>query len=284
VSTHPARRLWQVLEPLHGVVYFSPGVREAGTGVGLKGFWDTYFAFRAAPLGPVAAGTVLAAFAGFHPAMVARALPSAWSRATPDACLQARLALCVEALRTAGVDEAACAEAVPVLREAVVSADPTGRPLFAANAEQPVPDDPVGAVWHLATCLREHRGDGHVAALVVHGVSGLEAHLLQVARGTFDADTIRRARGWDEGEWEACAQSLHRRGFLGNDGALTASGRALLDDVERRTDDAHWHGALAVLGDAEVDAVARALTPAATAVWRAGWIPHVSPTGLPRPV
>jgi hypothetical protein len=83
VRAHPARRLWATLETLHDVTYFADGVRPAGVALGLKGFWMTYFAFRAAPLGPVPAAVVIAAFGGFRPAMVARALPDAWSRTTP---------------------------------------------------------------------------------------------------------------------------------------------------------------------------------------------------------
>ena len=90
MSSAAARRLWWTLEPLHDVVYFAPGVREAGVGLGLRGFWMTYFAWRAAPLGPVPAAPVVAMFAGFHPGTVARALPEAWSRTTPQACLRAR--------------------------------------------------------------------------------------------------------------------------------------------------------------------------------------------------
>jgi hypothetical protein len=90
VPDHPARRLWAALETLHDVTYFAEGVRPAGIALGLRGFWMTYFAFRAAPLGTVPAGPVVAAFAGFQPVMVAKALPDAWSRTTPQACLDAR--------------------------------------------------------------------------------------------------------------------------------------------------------------------------------------------------
>ena len=55
MSTHPARRLWAALETLHDVTYFADAVRPAGIELGLKGFWMTYFAWRAAPLGPVPA-------------------------------------------------------------------------------------------------------------------------------------------------------------------------------------------------------------------------------------
>ena len=85
MSSHPARRLWAALETLHDVTYFAPEVRAAGMAQGLKGFWMTYFAWRAAPLGPVPAAPVVAMFAGFHPGTVARALPEAWSRASRHA-------------------------------------------------------------------------------------------------------------------------------------------------------------------------------------------------------
>jgi hypothetical protein len=36
----------------------------------------------------------------------------------------------------------------------------------------------VARLWHAATLLREHRGDGHIAALVIGGIGGTEAHVL----------------------------------------------------------------------------------------------------------
>ena len=172
VTDHAARRLWLSLETLHDVVYFAPGVRGIGMDLGLRGFWMTYFAFRAAPLGPVGPAVVVAVFAGFHPHMVARALPDAWSRVSPQVCLTARAEVSAEALRAAGADPAACRTAVGLLAPVAAAADATGRPLFAANATVPLPDDPFAALWQVATTLREHRGDGHVAALVAAGSAG----------------------------------------------------------------------------------------------------------------
>ena len=111
MSDHPARRLWATLETIHDVVYFAPGVRDAGVGLGLRGFWMTYFAFRAAPLGAVGAEPVIACFAGFESGIVAKALPDAWSRTTPEACLDARRSVSVDALTAAGIDESSCAAA-----------------------------------------------------------------------------------------------------------------------------------------------------------------------------
>ncbi|OLF14893.1 SCO6745 family protein [Actinophytocola xanthii] len=278
---HPARRLWASLEPLHDVVYFAPTVRDTGKTLGLRGFWMTYFAFRAAPLGAVGPGPVLATFAGFEPSMVAKALPDAWTRTTPAACLAARLEVSAAALRGL-VDEQACGEVVPVLAPVLAAADPTGRPLYAANAGLPLPADEVGALWQLATTLREHRGDGHVAALVANGVTGLEALLLQTGAGTFPDEVLRTVRGWSEQWWSAAAAGLRERDLLTGDGALTSVGRALLDDVEARTDAASWNGCLAALGEEGARRLVEVLAPSVEAVWSSGILPEVNPTGLRR--
>jgi hypothetical protein len=280
-SMHPARRLWTALEPLHGVVYFAPGVRDAGIKIGMRGFWMTYFAFRAAPVGPAGAGTVVAMFAGFEPGMVFKALPDAWSRADTATCLAARSEVSVAALREAGVDESACADAVALLRPVAGSADPTGRPLYAANASLPLPDDTVAALWQLATTLREHRGDGHVAALVSHGVTGLEALVLQVGAGKFPAELMRSVRGWSVADWDVAARALRSRGLLEPDGRLTPWGREFLDAVEERTDERAWTGGLSTLGEDGVEKVLALLRPSVTALWRSGMLPEVNPTGLP---
>ncbi len=126
MPAHPARRLWAALETLHDVTYFAPEVRPAGMAQGLKGFWMTYFAWRAAPLGPVPAAPVVAMFAGFHPGTVARALPEAWSRTTPQACLAARAAVSAAALRDVGADPEACGRAAAMLAPVAAAADSNG--------------------------------------------------------------------------------------------------------------------------------------------------------------
>ena len=283
MSSHPARRLWAALETLHDVTYFAPEVRAAGMAQGLKGFWMTYFAWRAAPLGPVPAAPVVAMFAGFHPGTVARALPEAWSRATPRACLEARAAVSAAALRDAGADPEACARAAAVLAPVAAAADPTGRPLGAANAALELPGDPLGRLWQLATTLREHRGDGHVAALVNEGITGLQAHLLQSASGHMPREVLQRARvGWTDEDWAGAADALRDRGLLsaGPGLALTPAGRAVLDTVEARTDERAWDGGLAALGEHGAEEVLALLRPSVRAVAGSGMLPAISPTGL----
>lgn len=274
---HTARRLWTTFEPLHGVTYFTPDVRDAGKALGLRGYWDTYFAFRAAPLGPVSAPGVVAMFAVFAPDMVARSLPSAWSRASAQDCLAARSAVAARVLRKVGVSEPACAEAVAKLSPMTLAV--TARPLGTANAVLPLPEDPVAALWQLTTTLREHRGDGHMAALVAAGLSGLDATQLQLPRSGYGAEEMRQLRGWSSDEWAAARESLNERGLLAGD-ALTEAGAAVLDSVEDLTDSLAWQGGLSSV---PVDEVVELLAPSVAAVWDSGLMPVTNPIGVARP-
>ncbi|WP_435155569.1 SCO6745 family protein [Amycolatopsis sacchari] len=275
------RELWTVLEAIHDVTYFAPEARAAHEAVGLRGFWRGYFAMRAAPLGEAGAGTVTAVFHNFAPSFVARAVPEVWTMASPAQALAARTEGVVAALRAhlPGLDAEPLAEVTAVLRRIVRSAHCEGRPLAAANAALDWPEDPVAALWHATSVLREHRGDGHVALLVSEGISGLEAHVL---RDAVDGSRhlMLRSRGWTEEEWQAAAARLTTRGLLA-DGGLSAEGRRLREHIERRTDElaAQPYAAATEAELHELDAVlrplAKALVPAV--------VPTPNPVGAPEP-
>ena len=93
-------------------------------------------------------------------------MPAIWEVAKPAAVLAVRVSSAVAALRRYGVadDLPGVDEAAELAGTAARSAPLDGRPLFAANAALPWPDTPAAALWHATTLLREHRGDGHVAA------------------------------------------------------------------------------------------------------------------------
>ncbi|MBM2615752.1 hypothetical protein JIG36_09315 [Actinoplanes sp. LDG1-06] len=232
-----ARRMWALFEPLHAVVYFAPLSAEAFTQAGLTGFWRRYFAGRAAALGAVGAGPVVAAFFGFAPAMVSRALPDVWSRISPAAALEARRVGATAAL-TGLFDGLEVGRAAELLAEAARAADFSGRVLAAAHADLPWPDDPVGKLWHAATILREHRGDGHVAALLTAGVDGCES---LAWRAALDGGRLREvtqpARGWTDDEWQAATGRLRERGWVDADGTATGAGRDAYAKVEQLTDE-----------------------------------------------
>jgi hypothetical protein len=277
-----ARRFFDRFEPVHGVTYFAPEARAALDGLGYRGYWMGYFAARSAPLGMVPPEVVTAIFYNFAPERVAKALPAAWQIAGPEAALQARQDSAVAALRRYGltVDENVTTAAGLAAR-AVRQAPLDGRPLFAANRALPWPDDPLAALWHAATLLREHRGDAHVALLSAAAVSGRESNVLQAAAGLIPRDYIARTRDYDDATWRHHEEQLAGRGLLNDDGTLTEAGRELKDAIESTTD-ALALSALDALSDDEVEALFQALTPITRAVVAGGDVPAVTPMNLRR--
>ena len=277
-----ARRLYDRFEPVHAVTYFAPEARAALDGLGYRGFWMGYFAARSAPLGIVPTEVVTAIFYNFAPERVAKALPTAWQIAGPEAALRARQESAVAALRRYGITaDESVRTATKLAGKAARQAPFDGRPLFAANLALPSPDDPLAALWHATTLLREQRGDAHVAVLAAAGVSGRESNVLHAAAGGVPRDYMARARDYDEAAWRHHEERLAERGLLNNDGSLTAAGRQLKDDIESSTDTLAL-SALDALSDDEVEALFQALTPIARAVIAGGDVPAVTPMSLRR--
>lgn len=231
-----ARAAHQVLEPIHATVYFQAEAKSAYEAIGLKGYWMGYFASRAAAMGPVPPEIVIATFYNFAPQMVRRAIPDAWRFSSVERVLAARyeIARTATELLTGGGD---LTEAADLAERAARAASTEGRALFAAHAGLPWPDEPALRLWHAATLLREHRGDGHVALLLAQGVDGLEAHLLHAAAGKIDAAQQRQHRGWTDEDWAAAAERLRARGLLDAEQRFTDAGRAFKERLEQRTDE-----------------------------------------------
>ncbi|TQK27111.1 hypothetical protein [Arthrobacter sp. SLBN-53] len=279
-STTVARRLFDRLEPVHAVTYFAPEARAALDGLGFRGFWSGYFAARSAPLGPVSPEVVTAVFYNFAAHRVAKALPAAWEIAAPHTVLAARENAAVAALRRYGLAEG-IDTAAELLGAAARSATPGGRPLFAANLALPWPEEPLAQLWHAATLLREHRGDGHVAVLQVLGISGRESNVLHAAAGRVPAEMIKRSRDYDEALWQEQIDRLAARGLLDGTGALTDAGRDLKAEIEDATDRLALP-AFDVLGETDLGTLFRALTPLTRLVIDGGDVPAATPMGLDR--
>jgi hypothetical protein len=284
-SPGTARRLWALAEPFHALTYFAPECREAAERVGVRGFWNGYFATRAAPLGAVGAEVVTAVFYNFAPQFVARRVPAVWADVTPAAALDARLSGVDAAVRRVlGEDWPAspeAAEAADLAATAAAGVDLPGRPLAAANTGVAVPDEPHLRLWQALTSLREHRGDGHTVALVQREVDGVAAHVLAAAAGRSGREWLMRARGWDDAAWEGAVERLAERRWLA-DGGLTAEGLAMVAAIEADTDRLAlrpWQA----LGDAGCDRLAQLLTPVRRAVVAAGDWPSGNPIGVPDP-
>ncbi|ROP27779.1 SCO6745 family protein [Couchioplanes caeruleus] len=235
-----AREAWRFAEPLHAMVYFVPESAERFEALGLSSRAG-YFAARGGAFGPVGPGPVIASFYNFHPGLVARFLPEIWTKVSPAAAIEARLAAADAALErglggdTLRSDEVA--EAATLARRAADSATAhmAGRPLYAAHADLEWPKEPHLVLWHAQTLLREFRGDGHVAALLLAGLSGLESMVLHTASGEASEGFLRSSRGWSRDEWAAAAETLRSRGLMTGDD-ITDEGRALRARLEADTD------------------------------------------------
>ncbi|TFD23245.1 SCO6745 family protein [Cryobacterium lyxosi] len=276
---HRVRALWTLFEPIHAVTYFSPEAREAFADIGLTRYWDGYFAGRAAPLGAVIAAPVVAIFSGFAPFLVERVLPAVWSTVTVDRVLDARSRGAAETLRNFVPDERSVTEAADVLAQAAARIDTIGRPLAAANSALPVESDPYRRLWQAAATLREHRGDGHVIALVEGGIAGISTIVLRSAVD-IDATSVRKARGWTEEQWATEVDELSARGLLAGQGQITEKGTAALDRAEQVTNRLAvrpWSG----VTEDEIADVARTLAPIARACQTV--FPFPNPIGMPQP-
>ncbi|MFG3059129.1 hypothetical protein ACGFYM_11100 [Streptomyces sp. NPDC048231] len=235
------RQLWHLLEPLHALLYYAPEAFEeaAALGYGIGERWPSYFPYRAAPLGAVGGERAASAFYSFSPRMVAENIVPAWRVARPEAVLKARERAVDRVYRSIlsdRVDSPELARAAALARRAAEAANTAGRPLAAANAELPWPRAPHQQLWHAATILREHRGDGHLAALLVAGLDPVESLVSFAAIGAASVERFE-SRGWTSQEWAAARDRLVARGLVNQDGTATEAGRELRRRVEQHTDE-----------------------------------------------
>jgi hypothetical protein len=233
-------RAHRAVEPLHSHMYFAPEHDEQFSALGLRPGRMSYFAGRAAPMGAVGAGVVTATFYNFSPSLVAHMIPRAWTLTSPEQVVATRWDVARASLsRLLGEDAAGSpemTELADLLREACAVLSPEGRPLYAGHADLPWPDEPLLQVWHGATLLREHRGDGHIAALLHADLNGLEALITHTATGRgFTLPAAKATRGWSEEEWAAESAALVERGLL-DDTGLTPEGKDLRARIEAETD------------------------------------------------
>lgn len=272
-----ARRTWMTLEPIHGMVYFTPFGPPIYESVGLEGRGQ-YFATRAAAFGRVSPEVVTSTFFNFAPALVRSAMTTVWDRVTPEEVLAARLRVVAASLRGAAPDliandatKRAAELATIAARSACERVD--GKPLFAAHASLAWPTEPHLALWHAQTLLREYRGDLHIALLLTEGLSGLDALITHGATGVVPLAMLQQLRGWSEDEWHAGIDSLRSRGIITpGEVGLTEKGAALRQRLEDRTDELSAD-AWAVLGDDGCRELRACARPLSAAVIEAGWSP-----------
>jgi hypothetical protein len=270
-----ARQTWRTLEPIHGMVYFAQEPKECYAAIGVTNDRMGYFASRSAPMGAVPADVVIATFFNFNPDLIRRVIPAAWDITTPQQILAARLDGADRALRRAmgdGIGNPEVKEAAGLARQAAEKAcqHPEGRPLFAGHAELPWPDEPHLVLWHAQSLLREYRGDAHVAALLLDGLTGIEALLIHGATGDVPPAALQSSRAWPDDAWANAVAGLHARGWVSKDGTeLTDEGREHRRWVEDRTD-ALSVGPYEVLGEDGCSRLRQLARPVSKAIVEGG--------------
>jgi hypothetical protein len=240
--THTARRMFELLEPICLVTFFADECNEELAALGHRTYWDGYFASRAAPLGRVPAQVVHAAFYNFAEGEAARHIPSAWEKIPPEASVAARQRGSAASLRRILGAEVAgspgLARVADLTTKAATSAPTEGRMMYAGMRTLPIPGDPVERLWHSATMLREHRGDGHIAALLGERIGGTEAHVLSALdMGIHPAESFGRIHHLPKPRLAAVMAGLRERGLVDADGRFTDAGRDAKRRIEARTDE-----------------------------------------------
>ena len=231
-------RMFELVEPI-ATITFSTMPNEAFLALGMRDYWDGYFAGRAAPLGLAPAEVVHTVFYNFAEGEVARHIPWVWEKTTPEEALAVRERSSAAALRQRIgelADSPGLVRTADLATRAAVSAPTAGRPLYAGLRALDVPEEPVARLWHAATLLREHRGDGHNAALLAHGIGGTEAHVLLALSFGMKAEEFGRTHHLPKAQLAAVVDGLRGRGLVAADGSLTGAGRAIRERIEILTD------------------------------------------------
>ena len=224
-----ARRMFELLEPICLVTFFADECNEEMAALGHRTYWDGYFASRAAPWDWPLQHVVHAAFYSFAEGEAARHIPSAWETIPPEASIAARERGSTASLRRILGDELAhspsLTRAADLTTKAATSAPTAGRVMYAGMRTLPVPSDPVAPGAALCTTLREHRCDGHVAALVGARIGGTEAHVLSALdMGIHPPESFGRIHHLPKKRLAEVMDGLRERGLVDADGCFTDAG------------------------------------------------------------
>ena len=260
-------RMFELTEPIVTVA-FSQVPTEAFLALGMRNYWDGYFAGRAAPLGLAPAEVVHAVFNNFADGEVARHIPWVWGKTTPQEAIAVRERSSAAALRQKIgelADSPGLVRVADLATRAAVSAPTEGRALYAGLRALDVPEEPVARLWHAATLLREHRGDGHNNALVANGIGGTEAHVLVALSLGMKAEEFDRTQHLPKAQLAVVVDGLRGRGLVDGAGSLTDAGLQTRERIEGLTDELAAP-AYDVLTADELDELVAAFEPIAAAV------------------
>lgn len=233
VGSTPARRLRDALEPIATQGWWSRPAGERLMALSVD-FFPGYVWGRAAALGEPTGAVVAATFGVFEPAMIT-AVYEAGRAAVPRAEILAARAEGAAASISAVAGDDECAAIADPLLVALDGLDGLGRSLFASLRALDRPSSATGRLWRAAELVREHRGDGHLVALIGAGLGAAEANVLTELWLGFDLGEYSGTRGFGPDALAAAVAELEERGWLSG-GALTDVGREARTAVEAATD------------------------------------------------
>ena len=278
-----ARRLRATVEPIAGIVYFAPEIHaefEAlgfGPGVGGEGYLTLaevsgYYCSRAGCMGQVPGEVAVAAFGVFNPKLMVPAVVRGWSIAGVDDVLAARERGATAALQRIVGEPDGLRRATELLAKAAAGGCAAGRFLYAGLRSLPVPTTPWGAAWRHADCVREHRGDSHIAAWIGAGLDPVEAGLLTEAYYAMPTKRYHSGRGWTPNDLDAGLGRLRADGLIeGDPVTLTERGRAMREAIEVSTD-IQQRPILDAIGD-DLEELLTLIEPWAAMIYASGTYP-----------
>lgn len=281
-----ARAVWAAAEPFTLWAYFGQRLVPALDVPGLD-YFGTYLVVRAAPLGMADPAVAVSCFRSLPAEPIHEHLERAWRMVTPgqvDQLAHRAIAEACEEQFGGGPASASILEVSAVLDVLVEGLDTSGRPLSAANQAVSLPEAPWPRLWRRLNTLREYRGEGHTAALVLSGLDLVETEVLMAAWAGAQIDVLRlkATRAIGEEAWRAARDRLHARGILEAGGAITDVGRRFRRDLEDRTDAAAahpWAGA----DPSDVELVWKFCREVSDRLVQAGQMAAVTPVGAPWP-
>lgn len=245
VAATPARRLRDALEPIATQGWWSRPVGERLEALGID-FFAGYVWGRAAALGTPTSAVVAATFGVFEPGFVGGVYTAATAAVSRDEILAARAEGAGESLMAVATGDECAAIADPLL-DVLADLDGLGRPLFSALRSLPMPSSDGGRLWRAAELVREHRGDGHLAALVGADLTAAQANVLTERWLDFGLGEYSATRGYGPDALHAAVEVLRERGWMIGDD-LTDAGTTARDEIEMSTDSTQV-ALVAALGD-----------------------------------
>lgn len=229
----PARRLRDALEPIATQGWWSRSSSERLAALGL-GFFDGYVWGRAASLGTPVPAVVVAAFGVFESGLLGSVYEQGVSAASRHDVLAARATGAAESLASIVSETDAIAVADPLL-DALTALDGMGRPLFSALRALPLPDTAHGRLWRAAELVREHRGDGHLAAGIAARLDAITMNVVTELWLGYPFGEYSGTRGFNAEQLGVTLAALEAKGWVAG-GAITPEGRAARLALEDATD------------------------------------------------